>query len=534
MAGMLDLDALLMGQGTPNPGTFQLEEAKRPVEIDYSQGIPMPYLGKKKTAEEQMDEELKAFQARNPVPPQQMPAQGPIPGLLGPDIAGTMPQLAGGAAPPLPPPVNVAPPPQVASVPATPPAMAPAGPSSTDISAAARQPASAPPGRTESLWDKIGSGINNNSALLLALGAGFSGAPSFGTGMSRAFSQAIPAGQLDTANKLKASQIQSTYSALLKAGVPPHLALAATQNPEILKKVTEDYLADTKWETKTVKDGLGNEKLVAFNPKTQEVKDLSAATRAAGGGTAPGEVPQNYDPQTNRDEAFLKTLDPIEAAAVKDIANGKMPATGRNLQKMLPYVARYENGFDNTTYQARQALQKSYYGGGEGAKALRSANTTIDHGIQLKKAIDDLHNYTIVPQLTNTVTGFVQKQLDPKYQAALKEFKTNAELYSKELDFALTGKSTVSGQNHIREMFDPNASPEENQASLRRTLEMLDQRIGEHENTYKSGMNQKGAVFNDMLSKRDELNKIIHPAGSEPSSTSIRKSKLGIPWSVVQ
>lgn len=398
------------------------------------------------------------------------------------------------------PPLNILPPAQIQ--PDNVPPRAPAAPDATV----------APAG--PSIFGRLMSGLHDNSATLLALGAGMAGAPNIGQGISRAAAAAIPASQADQKNRLVLQNQTQTFNALLAAKVPPNMAMAALTNPEIMKAVSAKYLETKPLQHVVLKDSLGNETAAVFDQNKgvyldANGKPLNSGDQPAIGSAAAAKLTPNYDPVTKRDDAFLAALDPVTASAVKDIADGKLPGTGRNLQKLMPLVSRYENGFDNTTYQARQNLQKSYYGGGEGAKALRSANTTIDHGIQLQKAIEDLHNYSVLPGFINPVTGAVSKQFDKKYQDALARFKTNSELYSKELDVALTGKSTVSGANHIRDMFDVNGSPVANKAALQQTLEMLDQRVSEHENTYRTGMNQHGAVFNDMLTQRDKLKKLL-------------------------
>lgn len=81
----------------------------------------------------------------------------------------------------------------------------------------------------------------NNAATLLALGSGFAGAPSFGTGMRRAFSAATPAVAVDRAQQQKQASISETYKALVAKGVPPQDALAASNNPDVMKAVVGKY-----------------------------------------------------------------------------------------------------------------------------------------------------------------------------------------------------------------------------------------------------------------------------------------------------
>lgn len=423
-----------------------------------------------------------------------------------------------------------------------------------DLGAAARMPPAAAPapvaptGEPPFSFGRLASGVmdklGRNSSTLLALGAGLAGAPNVGQGISRAAAAAIPASQADKRNNMALDNQRQTFQALIGMKVPPNEALAAVGNPEMMKAIIAKYAETKPFQHVTVTDSLGNQKVISFNPNNAKWYDASGKPVAADelhpGMETAAKMAPNFDPSTRRDEAFLSALDPITQAAVRDIADGKMPATGRNLQKLMPLVARYENGFDNTTYQARQKLQSSYYGGGEGAKALRSVNTTVDHGIQLQDAIKRLNNFTTLPQYMNSVTGDIKKQYDPEYQKARKDFSANAELYAKELDFALTGKSTVSGTNHLRQMFDINASTPENLASLTKTLSMLQERVHEHQHTYSTGMNAKGEVLGDMVTRGKELEALLRGEAPQtqavPGATAASggKTRTGVPWSIVQ
>ena len=270
-------------------------------------------------------------------------------------LAPVAPQPAPAAAVPLPQPRPAIP------APAIDPAALPPNATPTQGQLPPQQSTPQPQPQEPSLLSKIGDKINQNSNLLLGLGAGFAGAPSIGTGISRGLAGASAGSQIDQKQALQQGAIGPTYTALVKAGVPKETALAAVYNPTILKSVTENYLGDRKQEIKTVKDGLGNERLVAINPyDPTQSKEITSSNGVASGAPSPAQVEPNYDPVTKRDEAFLSTLDPTTAAAVKDIADGNMSGTGRNLQKLMPYVARYEQGFSNGTYTARNKFNTEF------------------------------------------------------------------------------------------------------------------------------------------------------------------------------
>lgn len=366
---------------------------KGPIEIDYSGGVPQPYRGRAPSTKELWDQGASKYQETNPVPPAQLPqmaGQAPIPGLLGNNIAPQLPPGLQGApaVPPLPPPIEVG---QAPGTPPTPPVMASSAPpvapggspgapggvpgAPTDVSAQSRPGMIPPgaPGQPKGLLQRFDEMTQRNPALLLSLAAGFSGAPSFGTGMSRAFGNAAGALPVDQAMNLKSQGPAATYRALLQAGVPPHLALAASQNPEILKQIAPSYLADRKAEIKTLKskDLLGNEseRMVSVNPYTNEVKDLTPEVRGGGGRDVGGGVsitpqmtqamqqPETYDPTTGKDEAFLKALDPVARSAVEAADRGDLGVSSRNLQKLQPLITRYNPNWNIGDFQQRQKFR---------------------------------------------------------------------------------------------------------------------------------------------------------------------------------
>lgn len=363
---------------------------KAPIEIDYSGGVPQPYRGRAPSTKELWDRDASKFQETNPIPPGELPqmnAQAPIPGLLGANIAPQMPPGVQGApqVAPLPPPINVGPapgtPPQPPVMASSAPSVAPgappvapagAGGPPTDVSAQSRVVPPAGPGQPKGLLQRFDEMTQKNPALLMSLASGFLGAPSLATGASRAFGNAANALPVDQAMNLKSQGPAATYRALLQAGVPPHLALAASQNPEILKQIAPSYLADRKAEIKTLKskDLLGNEseRMVSVNPYTNEVKDLTPEVRGGnkdvGGGisitpqmTQAMQQPEAIDPATGKDEAFIKALDPVTRDAVLAADRGDLGVSSRNLQKLQPLITRYNPNWNIGDFTQRQKFR---------------------------------------------------------------------------------------------------------------------------------------------------------------------------------
>lgn len=237
-------------------------------------------------------------------------------------------------------------------------------------SAQAPQPGGAPQLAAPSLWDQAGAFGNNamnflrnNSSTLLALGAGFAGAPNIGQGISRAAQYAIPATQQDLKNRMLLQNQSQTYQALIEAGVPPQQALASIGNPELQKRLLDSYITDRKYDIKTVKSknawGEETERLVAVNPY-DPAKSIDMGQAPGAGGTtavgpggnviatsggksafyAPGVTDANYDPTKIGDD-YLNQFSPEVQQAAKDYLAGRTSQTGRQIpQQRIKMIAQ--------------------------------------------------------------------------------------------------------------------------------------------------------------------------------------------------
>jgi hypothetical protein len=202
---------------------------------------------------------------------------GSLAPMMSPPAAPAVPAQAAAPAPQIPlpqprpaaAPANILPPAVAnaqgsAPVPVSPPAATPA--------ATAATPAPAP--QEPSFLNKIGTALGNNSNMLMGLGAGFAGAPSIGTGISRGLTAGGAGTQLDQ----KQNQTTMSNTALLRAfqdaKVPPALAQAALNDPVLRQKVFDNYLADRKGELKDIELPNGGKMTVLHNPYKNTVTDL--------------------------------------------------------------------------------------------------------------------------------------------------------------------------------------------------------------------------------------------------------------------
>lgn len=248
-------------------------------------------------------------------------------------------------------PVAIAPPAAAAAA-ADPDETAPATP-------AARSPS---PYSMPSILDKITTSLGNNSNTLLALGAGFAGAPNIGQGISRASAAAIPARAADIKQSLATTTQYASAKAMQDAGVPASLARAALGNPEIMKSVVTNYFGDRKAEIQKISstDAFGNktERLVAVDPYSHKATDVTTgaggagappATGAGAGGAggftyAPGVTPENFD-HTKVGEDYIAQFSPeLQDMAKNYLQTGNIPTGRQSSAQMIKQIAtKYGN-----------------------------------------------------------------------------------------------------------------------------------------------------------------------------------------------
>jgi hypothetical protein len=389
------LDDLFAPPATSGPGGAAIGAFMPPkdpddgyADIDYTGGSPI--YRRRKTAEDEADEADKKMGADKkrmdearpyvpasnatfgPVPgapqPQTMPAPGL--GMLGPEMNGpygaVAPIAPGAPAPPL----------QTAEVKPAPQANTGNVPQVPNPAAFNAQAADAPPERDEQTgaidlthqplgmlgkaWDTINGGIKNNSNLLLNMGAGMVGAPSWAQGLSRGFSGAAAGAQQDYRQQQATSQQQALYTtlrqAMIKNGVDPReaslQAFAGMNNPKLAETLIQNHIADRKATIEKLDDGFGGQRLVKISPymsqgeldRINSGENGTESTPPSGGspGTdvtpggasmfAPGITPQNFD-HSKVGEEYLGQFGPEMQATVKNYLAGQSQLTGRQKEQ---------------------------------------------------------------------------------------------------------------------------------------------------------------------------------------------------------
>jgi hypothetical protein len=212
-------------------------------------------------------------------------------------------------------------------------------------------------------------GGRGSGALLAALAGGFAGAPSFGSGMRRAFSNAAP---LMAANEQRAEALdlqKQSQTDVIKAmqakGVPNTEIMAALRNPVFMKEITDKYFGKQPEVKPPTRE--------TFN--TEEGKLVKQWNPATGNwDTIPGQTPDPGDKRRSLSVADVKTLSKdarnVQAinryattfkdsyagdisdtyGEVKNTVGAKMPGASKNLKERSDWWRDYQEDRNNVRH----------------------------------------------------------------------------------------------------------------------------------------------------------------------------------------
>ena len=273
-----------------------------------------------------------------------------------------------------------------------------------------------------------------------------------------------PYSNIDPTAMLKNAQLQQQHQA--------ELAQRAQQNTSDLglrtrhQQFLEDQAAKDKFKLQDFgTDPLSGQKDIRLiNPQTGEQRPLQGNQGSVGQDTSGGpgmggpgqgigglgKVPENYNDK-GKDEDFLKAVEQqyggVVAKSVQDVVDGRVPATGRRLQQLIPLASRYDQNFTGMQdYQTRMATAKSF-AAGKDAETVKSYNQAITHADQLSNLIPKIENLNIggsIGGAINAPIGAYRQATDPAYAKARTEYDTLTNALSGELMKASRGSGSGS------------------------------------------------------------------------------------------
>jgi hypothetical protein len=211
-------------------------------------------------------------------------------------------------------------------------------------------------------------------------------------------------------------------------------------NPDDLKVLSEqpEFVDPEKPEKPPALTEL--EKFMAASPEEQKRmlkahQEWTASGRApSGGGEDQGFVP-SADPNAPHGDAYLKSLNPQQAAMVKALAEGRQPWPSSFAlktpywQKLMNDVFQYDPTFDTATASSNARMKvRTDFTSGTSAKQVNALNTVIGHFGTLSDQAEKLDN-TRFP-LINTARNAVRSATG---SPAVTNFDTTKEAVASEL-----------------------------------------------------------------------------------------------------
>jgi len=316
--------------------------------------------------------------------------------------------------------------------------LAPPDPSTQQFSAqaarppAATAPSEAPAGGASPIGDGLKSALGkifdpNHAATWMALASGFAGAPNIGQGISRASAAAVPAMAADRAMALKTSAISQTYQAvraqLIAQGKSPQeagmTAIAAAQNPELLKTLAPKLYGSLPPTVHMVTDAFGAQTPAIFDPNSGRFVD-EKGQQVTGNATPVGGVGYlakgvSAEDQTLAGPEYLKQYSPEVQSAVQNYVDGKSMPTGNARKgwtmKIKTIAQKYSQDIgdpvDDNTFAARRTMRTQLSSGTPGSVGgqRNSGQVMLGHLDTVAKAAEALGNWDtgVFPDLAHAI-----------------------------------------------------------------------------------------------------------------------------------
>lgn len=234
-------------------------------------------------------------------------------------------------------------------------------------------------------------------------------------------------------------------------------------------------------------------------------------------------------------EAFLRTLDPVDALQVKAILSGRAPAPSANFHanprtaRFLAWAAQAEPGFDLGKWQARNAAWKDFTAGGKTKSNLESADMLIGHLGGLYDSIEGLGNWgTPFGNFFREHGGnwLARETKITDFANREQQFNLKKELTLKELDKYLAGAggSGVGERERLFSMLAASKSEAELKEAVKVALEMMGSRLNatakKYNDAFDSDRTGRSFLSDESRKTLERLEHGVHgvPMAKEPTA----------------
>lgn len=423
----------------------------------------------------------------------------------------------------------------------------------------------------------LGSVIGNilkpeNAPLLLSLAGGLSGAPSFGTGMRRAFSGAAPAAmQMAQLQQLNQSRT-ATFQALRARGVPQDEAMAAVLNPDVLKAVVAKHF-ETKPRVphKIGVDMMGNDIMGSFDPNSG--KFYNANNQEIGGGASGGsgvdvgagmlaKDVKELNQELPAEEYKAQFSPQVQAQIDNYIAGDTMPTGNPRLKGSATKVKEWAQLYgqkaglpvSDAIFMERRKMRTDIASSGPNSMGgiLANGKSAFGHLANLSDKFVDLGNISgpSVPGggHIGTAGNVIANSIlpSPQTKGKIQSVEDNALKYGQEATkfYAGTGGGVAERMHALATMNPRNTTAEEQAAFLQTEKELMLERVRQKEAQIRN------TLGDDYLTKKPVMTKDVEEhiskidaniarlrgtaAAKPPAPPAAGKASTGVQWSIVQ
>jgi hypothetical protein len=354
--------------------------------------------------------------------------------------------------------------------------------------------------------------------MLMSLGAGMMGAPSFGQGLSRGMQMATQGNQFDIGQQRINASIPILTQRFMQEGMAPseaqQMALAAVGNPALMQQVLPSLFGPKQWSLSEYTDMLGMKHPFLYNPVTAETRALNIPGQGSGiggggagidGGAFPG-----VDATKTGWDYLTQFPSEIQAATKAYMSGGVMPSGNpRNqgiasLAKTIAQKVAMDVGepqlADDTLYAQRRATQTSLGGSGNSQLGgiIANGKSAFDHLANLSDKFVNLGNYSgpDIPggahlgEIGNIAENVILPS--PQRSDLITQTRQNLEKYGQEATkfYAGSGGGEAERLGPVHELNPARSLAAEQAGFLQSQKELMVARLREQENKIRQDLGQ--------------------------------------------
>jgi hypothetical protein len=246
----------------------------------------------------------------------------------------------------------------------------------------------------------------------------------------------------------------------------PQQAYSLNQQAQLINKQAKDK--EVTYKTVVGKDGT-----------VYRIGDDGSVQTANSAGAANAAALQPPGDASKQGDDYLATLPQAQADYVRKMVSGEIapPSTGRGgkvppeMMQLISAASHYDPNFNLSTWQARNAGNKDWFGGGQSQRTQKSLNQLFHHVADLTDTADELGNGQ--SPMINAGKNWVNSQV--RGEAPVNNWMQNAHAVADELSAFYKG----SGRNSDHEIkawidtLNPNMSPEQQHGAIAKLRQLV-------------------------------------------------------------